>query len=215
MKLAVEGLGVAAETPQFTLTVSKLTPKLSVSNVVSDPSLYKTGYGIIRGHFSFTGYEKGIAYSKWVLEKKSGSKWKSVPTNIYTSIETFDTDSIKIGSPVTYRLRFIGDENANGVSASFSMYKSKITVKVTGKKTVKAYKKVKLTAKLNKKTSGVLTVYFKGKSIGSLAFKNKKSVKLPITFYGSGKGKLYVKYTSGTLKYKNATSKKITVRVKR
>jgi hypothetical protein len=95
------------------------------------------------------------------------------------------------------------------------MFKTKITAKITGKKVFKSGKKVNLTVKLNKKTSGALTVYLKGKSLGTMEFKNKKTVKVPLYVYGSGKGKMYIKYTSGNKSHKNATSKKITVTVKR
>jgi hypothetical protein len=68
---------------------------------------------------------------------------------------------------------------------------------------------------LSKKTSGALAVYFKGKRVKILKFANKKTVKVPVTFYGKGNGKLYVKYTSSNQKYKNATSKKVKIKVKR
>jgi hypothetical protein len=211
-RLATEGN--VAVSSDITVKVSKVTPKIALSGMTINPSTYEAGKGIIESNFTFSGYTD-VSDSYWVLEKKSGSKWKAVSSYIYTYSHGFSTKQMKIGSAATYRLRFKGDDYANEATATFSLFKKKITVQVTGKKSFKSLKSAKISVKLSKKTSGAITVYLKGKEIGTMTFKNKKTVKIPVTFYGSGKGKLYVKYTSGNKTYKNATSKKVSITVKR
>jgi hypothetical protein len=205
--------GDIASTPEIKVTVAKVSPKLSVSNLTITPA-YTAGKGTIKADYALSGYND-TTEANWVLEQKKGSSWKAVGSYIYAYSHTFNTKESKIGSAVTYRLRYKGDAYANGASTEFKLFQKKITATVTGKTVFKSNKAVNLTVKLSQKTSGALTVYFKGKSLGTMTFANKKTVKVPMTFWGNGKDKLYVKYTPADKKYKNATSKKVTVTVKR
>jgi hypothetical protein len=211
-RLATEG--GTAHSPSITVKVSKVTPKLTVSNITITPS-YDAGKGTIEGDYTVSGYEDTNT-DHWVLQYKSGSKWKTVASDIYGYTQKFYTKKMTIGTAKTFRLAYKGDDYANkAYSKSFALFKTKVTAKITGSKSFKSYKQGNLTVKLSKKTSGAITVYLKGSSIGTVTFKNKKTVKVPATFYGSGKGKVYVKFTSGNKNHKNATSKKVTITVKK